>query len=274
VWLGVCGVDADSEAPAGFWSVFSSLDRAQPPVALGLLVAPLLPLSWHSLRLIVRGESAVCLLDGVVLARLNVSLAAGFPSLGFLGLAVGDFGGTTIFGPFLVTSLGTTCSALPTEGAEPRLEPCQAGTPGQGLVFSGVAGAAGDAGTGASAGAAGTLALDANSSLCLTMDRATGEDYGYAHTRRVNLTACAPGDARQQFTLEAAAADGGDGAVGPVQGPDGLVLNVFRWYDADDSAVRSYPYQGSSNEYFAFDAPSGALFAPYEGLCVSFCEAV
>ena len=273
VWLGVCAAGADADAPLGFWSVFSSLDRAQPPAAQGALVAPLQPLSWHTLRLVVRGDAAVCLLDGVVLARANVSLAAGFPSLGFLGLAVADFGGATLFGAYLVTALGTTCSAVPREGAEPRLEPCQGGTPGQSLVFSGVPGAPGAAGSGASAGAPGSLQLEFNASLCLTMDRATGEDYGYARTKRVNLTLCAAGEPRQQFTLEAATPDGGDGAVGPVQGPDGLVLNVYRWGDDDDSPVRSYPYQGSSNEIFAFDAASGALFASYEGLCVSFCEA-
>jgi hypothetical protein len=272
VWLGVCATGADPDVPTGFWSAFSSLDRAQPPAALGALVAPLQPLSWHTLRLIVRGDSAVCLLDGVLLARLNVSLAAGFPSLGFMGLAVGDFGGATIFGPYLVTALGTTCSAVPREGDEPRLEPCQGGTPGQSLVFSGVPGAAADIGGPLAAGTPGTLALEYNSSLCLTMDRATGEDYGYEHTKRVNLTACVAGEPRQQFTLEAGTADGGDGVVGPVQGPDGLVLNAYRWGDDDDTPLRSYPFQSSSNELFAFDAASGSLFAPYEGLCVSFCE--
>jgi hypothetical protein len=254
VWLGVCAAGGDE--PFGYWLVLDSLDRTRPPVAQGGLLAPLLPRSNHSLRLIVRGDDAVGLLDGIVLARVNVSLAAGFPSLGYFGLAAADFGSGTIFGPYLVSTLGTTCSAVPREGDEPRLEPCQGGTPGQSLAFSGVPGAAADAGGPNAAGTPGALSLEFNSSLCVTMDRSSGEDYGYTRTKRVNLTLCAAGDPRQQFTIEAAAQDGGD-TIGPVQGPDGLVLNIFRWEARDDTPLRAYPWQGSSNEVRARERKRG-----------------
>ena len=278
VWLGVCAAGSSgggtsgwsTGAPTGNWVLLSNLDLRRDAVEAGPLVTPLLPGTWHTLRLVLRGDSAVCLLDGAVLARVDVPLARGFPTVGFMGLAVADFGGATLFSSYLVTALGTTCSAVPRQGAEPKMEPCQGGTPGQSFAFSGTPGRLGDPTGGA--GTPGTLAMEFNSSLCLQMENATSPDYGYQRTKRVWLAACAAGEARQQFTIEASTRDGGDDYVGPVQGVDGGVLNLYRWEEVDDTPVRAYPWQASSNEIFQWDAVSGSLYVPYEGLCVSFCE--
>jgi len=290
VWVGVCaatsssGVAGNSSgsggarrrggwstgAPTGNWLVFESLDRSVEPVAEGVMVQPMLPGTWHLLRLVLRGDSAVCLIDGELLARVDVPVSRGFPSLGFMGLAVADFGSSTVFGPYLVTALGTTCSATPREGDEPRLEPCQGGTPGQSLFFSGIPGVLGDPAT--AAGTAGAIKLEFNSSLCLQMENASSPDVGYGRTKRLWLAQCVDGEPRQQFTIEASAADGGDGVVGPIQGVDGLTINIFSWGEADDTPIRGYPCQGTSNSIWQWDAITNSIYAIYEGLCFSFCE--
>ena len=259
VWLGVCTTS---------WLVFSDLDRTKQPVSQGRLVIPLVPGTWHTMRLILRGDSAVALLDSnVVLAHINVSTTRGFPSLGFMGLATGEFGDTTIFGAYSVSALGTTCSSVPKEGDEPRMEPCQAGTPGQSLLFIGQKGQIDGSGN-----TPGSILAAYNLSLCLQMDDASGPDYGYQQTRKVNLTLCDVAERRQQFTVEASALDGADGVIGPIQGPDGLVLNLYRWGDTDDTEIRAYPWQSTSNELFAWDRQTESIFVPYEGLCMSFCD--
>jgi galactosylceramidase len=245
------------------WNLTYTLDGAFAPMRSAALAAPIAPGGWHTLRLLARGDAVLAFLDGFVLFRQNVTFATlpAPPTRGFIGLAAGGFGQYPIFGAYSYSAASTACSATPVAGAMPHQEPCTPGTPGTELAYTpAVAPATG-----------GTFSLVADTTLCLTQNATADPQYRYQNTRAVILAPCNATDLRQTFTIETTMTDGVV-SVGPITGIDGLTLNVFGNSDSDDADISGYTYQGGTNAIWWWDSSTGTLFAPYMGLCASFCQ--
>jgi hypothetical protein len=267
------GVDGSTgvDHMPGFWVFFTTttwilryeLKQSSLPIRSGTLTDSINPLEKHTVRLIARGGAVVVSLDGYILFRQNTTLGSTLPPpRGFVGLAAGAWAQTPIFTSYAVSVLGTACTDLPQIGAMPHEEACQAGTPGQQLVFT--PGPSGPTGPG-------QFSLAANTTLCLQQNITADPEYRYSRTRAITLQQCDPGNPQQFFLVETTSVDAGGNPVGPVTGPEGYVVNVFGNSEKDDSDISGYPWEGGTNSYWFWDATNGALYANFMNTCLSFC---
>jgi hypothetical protein len=245
------------------WNLTSDLKPDTAPWRTGLFSSYLQVSTWYPLRLVARGNQAVGIINSALLFNAPLNAAPGFPTVGAVALGAGAFGHTPMFGAFSFAVSRTTCSDTPAEGDMPHEEACQAGTPGQSLTF--LPGPGGPS-------SPGQFALAANATLCVQTNGSSDPQYRYQNTRAITLQVCNASEPRQFFLPEATAVDGPYDPIGPLQGVDGLAVNVYGNEEKDDSDVSSYPWQGGTNAYWYWDAPTGSLFANFMGTCLSFCS--
>jgi len=250
----------------GFWFFFSTLGyklsyTLKPsiqPVRSGTFPQPLDPNSWHTVRVIARNTSVIGLIDGYIVFRQDVPYGSGSPPRGFLGLASGGWEQNPIFGSYTYTVTESSCSDPPIVGSETIEFSCAAGSPGQQWSYSG------------SPGVPGMFELVQYPGLCLHQNGTADPDYLYQNTKALLLQPCNTTDLNQYFTIETTVKDG-NAQVGPIQGIDGLTMNIFGNDLTDDKKISGYPYQGGANGFFYFDTSTGTIFAPFFGTCLSVC---
>jgi hypothetical protein len=264
IWFSVNATGSGS-TPAG-WSITTRLDDAQRVIlASGQWKLPWLPGVPHTMRLIARNNSVLARVDGALIARVLVVSGkekTQVPPTGFVALGSEAFGHYPVFTSYQVTALESTCSGVPQAGITLYEEACAAGTPGQ--SFTMVQGAV----------APGVqFRVTANPALCLSMNRTSDPEYRYSRTRFVTILPCNGTEPRQFFNVEGGLKDGPFN-IGPITGPDGLVLNMFGNSESDDTEVESYIWQGGSNGMFTFDSLTGLIYAPQMGTCVGMCSKV
>ena len=252
---------------ASSWAIFTRLDATAAVLGAGAFPAPLPTQAWVELRLVVRGARLVARVGGALLASLDVS-ASGAPRSGFLGLGAQRFGAMPIIGGLRAQAFNSTCSAAPREGHAMVIETCQADAAGQKWSLS------------ADASGRGQIVSVANSSLCVMMNGSADAAFmGDPSARAVFVAACNASEPRQVFLAEHTADDGpfrgAAWALGPVQGSDGLTLNIRADDAGDNEFLCGYPWQGSSNAWWSVNENELTyLFAPYYGVCLTSCDSV
>lgn len=262
------GIDGSTgvDAMPGVWFFFSTLGykisyNLKPsiqPARSGTFAQPITANSWHTVRMIARNTSVIGLIDGYIVFRQDVPFGSTAPPRGFLGLASGGWEQHPIFGQYSYTVTENACSDLPIVESEPIELSCAANSPGQQWNFSG------------SPGVPGMFALTANPSLCLHMNGTADPDYLYQNTKAILLRTCDTNDLNQYFLIETTAQDG-LAQIGPIQGINGLTMNVFGNSLQDDKKISGYPFQGGSNGIFYFDNATGTINVPFFGTCLSVC---
>jgi len=284
-----------------YWALTDRLDKAAKLIATGFFEPVLAAQAWHSMRLVARGNRLLASVDGVLLAGVDLGLAAATPKNGFVGIGSKAFGARPIFGGLTLHASATVCSAAPREGHKLVEEPCEADSggqrwspvavpaPTQGASAGGGGGGAGGGKAGGGGGGGGGVdglrsafgggALEVvqlqsgfNASLCIACNRSSDPEYRYTNTRAGFVALCNASDARQLFVVEASIEDG-PYSSGPITGPDGLSLNIFGNSREDNSDVAFYPWQGSSNTYWVLLDP-GIIYSPFYGTCVGACDDV
>jgi galactosylceramidase len=265
---GVAGMDAMQgvwlTVNESMWAMQNRLGPGAVLLGVGSHRIPLSQAEWHAIRLVVRARTAVATVDGHIVARLTLGPVAsrgGTPSAGFVSLGSGAFGQAPIFRKLSISASSTSCSVAPTVGAMLYQEACGAGTPGQrwSLLLS--------------AGAPTQLRSTFAANLCIQTDDAAGPDYRWPRSRKVVLAVCDNTERRQKFLVESSSVDTeGAGDMGPIEGPDGLVLAAYGDSDASDTVIITFPYQGGSNALWRYDAVSGLIQDPFSGTCLTACE--
>ena len=252
---------------ASSWLLLTRLDAAARVLASGAFPAPLPTQAWVELRLVARGARLVARVGGQLLASVDVS-ASGAPRSGFVGIGAQRFGARPIFGGLRASAFSSTCSAAPQEGHLMVIETCQADAAGQQWAFA------------ADASGRGQIVSVANASLCVAMNSSVDAPFmGDASARAVFVAACNASEPRQVFLVEHTADDGpfrgARWALGPVQGPDGLTLNIRADDSSDNELLCGYPWQGSSNAWWSVNENEFTyLYAPYYGVCLTACDNV
>jgi hypothetical protein len=256
---------------ASAWQLMTRLDAAARVLASGAFPAPLPTQAWVELRLVARGTRLLARAGGQLLASVDVA-ASGAPRSGFVGIGAQRFGAMPIFGGLRAVAFNSTCSAAPQEGHLLVVEACQAEAAGQQWAFA------------ADATGRGQIASVANASLCVMMNGTADAGFmGDPSARGVFVALCNASEPRQVFLAEHVADDGpfrgAAWALGPVQGPGGLTLNIRADDAADNEFLCGYPWQGSSNAWWSVNGADPShllpfLYAPYYGVCLTSCDNV
>ena len=242
------------------WQVKTRLDGAAAVLRSGTFAPPLALAAWHSVRLVVRGSRVVASVDGVLAASFNNEISNA-PRNGFAAIGAVAFGARPLFGSLTINATSSACSGVPREGHLLKQQPCALGLPkAQSFDFV------------AQGGGVGQLVAVFNESLCVACNRSSDPVYRYQNTRAGFIALCNASDPRQLFQVEASATVGPYSA-GPVQGPDGLTLNIFGSSDSDNIDIAFYPWQGSSNAHWVQQDPYG-FYNPFFGTCLTACDDV
>lgn len=181
--------------------------------------------------------------NGTATSGYRVSPGGGPPTMGYAGLASGGYGQKPLFLLYEVDVSGTGCDNIGNEGDMPHEEPCSAGSKGQTWQFVLSPTSQGPNGPG-------QFALQANNTLCLQQNSSADPDYRYYKTKAITLQVCNASEPKQFFTLESGAVKDNQYTVGPIQGIDGLTLNIYGRFDGDDSDISAYPWQAGPNAHW------------------------